>query len=130
MKRGVWILLPIVMLLSCSDSVIGPEEAIVGSWRIAQGGSTVTWTFLNTGSLRVVTEVDEVGASFFATTYRMDGDRVTIQAFTGSDDQSNPVSFPAASCQVEINDRIMRMTCETGVTTFSRVGPGSEDNAV
>lgn len=130
MKRGVWILLPVVMLLTCSDSVIGPEEAIVGSWQTMQGGTTVTWTFLNAGSLRVVTEVDEVGASFFTTTYRMDGDRVTIQAFNGNDDQSNPVSFPAASCQVEINDRILRMTCETGVATFSRVGPGSEDNAI
>lgn len=128
--RRIVVLAGILLSLACSDSVVGPEEAIIGSWRNTQNGATVTWTFQNSGTLRVVTERDEVGASFFTTRYAIDGDRVTIQAFTGNDDQGNAVAFPASSCTVEINDRSLRMTCDIGVVSFTRVGPGSEANAV
>ena len=118
------------MLLACSDSVIGPGEAIVGSWRTTQGGQTVTWTFQNTGALRVVTEVDEVGTATFSTRFTLSGETITLQAFSGNDDLGNTVVFPAASCTADINDRSLRLTCDTGIATFTRVGPGSEENAV
>jgi hypothetical protein len=130
MSRGFWAVLVAILCISCSDSVIGPEEALIGSWRTSQGASTVTWTFLANGSLRVVTETDEIGASLFTTQYRLDGQRVTIFAFNGNDDLGAPVDFPASSCTVEINDRSLRMTCDIGVVSFTRVGPGSEANAV
>ena len=130
MKRGLGTIVGMIICLACSDSVVGPEKAIIGSWRSTQAGQTVTWTFQNGGSLRVTTETDEVGASFFTTRYTIDGNAVSIQAFNGNDDQGDSVDFPAANCQVEINDRSLRMSCDIGVVNFTRVGPGSETNAV
>ena len=130
MKRAVWTILGSMAILACSDSVVGPEEAIIGSWRTTQNGQTVTWTFRNGGSLRVSSETDEVGNSSFTTRYAIDGDTVSIQAFNGIDDQGKAVDFPAGNCQVVINDRSLRMSCDIGVVNFTRVGPGSEDNAV
>ena len=130
MKRGVWTIVGMILLLACNDSVMGPEKAIIGSWRTTQDGQTVTWTFQTSGTLRVSTEVDEVGAFFFVTRYSIDDNTVTIQAFNGNDDQGNTVDFPAGNCQVLINDRLMRLSCDIGVVNFTRVGPGSGVNAV
>ena len=130
MKRGCWAILGVVLFLACNDSVVGLEEATIESWRSTQNAQTIAWTFQNNGSLRVVTETDEVGASFFQTRYTIAGNGISIHAFSGSDDQGNPVDFPASNCDVQITDRTLRMTCDSGTVTFTRVGPGSETNAV
>jgi hypothetical protein len=130
MIRGIFVLLAAVLFLACNDSVIGPQEAIIGSRRTSQGAATVTWTFQANSSLRVVTESAGLGPALFTTQYSVDGDTVTISAFKGNDDLGAPVAFPAATCTVDINDRSLRMSCNTGITAFTRVGPGSEDNAV
>lgn len=128
MKRGIWIVL-MISLVACGDNVVGTEDSLIGSWRANQGTETVTWTFQNWGTLRIVkdSETDEV--SFFSTRFTVDGDNVTIQAYPRPDNQGDPVSFPATSCTADVNDRSLRLQCDTGVATFTRVGPSSEANA-
>lgn len=115
--------------LGCNDSVVGPEESIIGSWQTTQGSDTVTWTFQSTGNLRVATQSED-GLSFFNTRYTVDDATVTIQAFNGNDDRGNPVNFAASTCTATITDRSLRLSCENGIATFTRLGPGSGENAV
>ena len=129
MKRGILTFVGVFVLLACQDSVIGPEEAIIGSWRANQGTETITWTFLNSRSLRVATQTTEAGLSSFTTSYSFSGDTVSLQGFSGNDSQGNSVSFQTASCGVDISGTSLRLTCDTGTATFTRVGPGSGENA-
>ena len=125
MRRCILTALGTFLIVACQDSVIGPDEAIIGSWRANQGAETITWTFQSGGTLRVATETEAEGLSFFATRYTASGSNVTLQAFSGSDNQGNPVAFTAANCTAEINGSSLRLACDTGIATFTRVGPNS-----
>ena len=129
MKRGILTFAGLILCLACQDSVIGPEESIIGSWRANQGTETITWTFQNSGTLRVASETATGGLSFFNTRFSFSGETMAIQAFAGNDDKGNPVSFAAATCTAEVTDRSLRLVCDTGTATFTRVGPGSGENA-
>ena len=125
-NRTAMAILVSTLAVACFDSNVGPEESIVGSWQSVQGAETVTWTFRGDGRLTIATQPDDGQLAVFSTRYSINDETVTLQAYSGADDQGNAVNFAASTCTADVSDRSLRLNCDNGIATFTRLGPGTE----